>query len=125
VLSPGPLRQVRAVFDQLAKPETVMQLADILEESPARLSDDSVLRLLGYFPPASIASLMQAADRLQQPAARRACEVCIQRLAESHRGEVVKLLSSDSPLVVAGARRWIGRLQIGSAGGELTRFLSH
>lgn len=125
VLAPAALREVRAVFDQLAKPETVIQLADILDESPARLSDDSVLRLLGYFPPSSIASLMQAADRLQQPAAKRAFEVCIQRLAESHREEVVKLLSSDSPLVVAGALRWIGRLQIGSAINDLTRFLTH
>lgn len=125
VLAPEALREVRGVFEKLAKPETVMQLADILDESPARLSDDSVVRLLGYFPPAAIAPLMLAADRLQQPAAKRAFEACIQGLAESHRDEIVRLLSSESALVVAGALRWIGRLQIGSAVNDLTRFLTH
>lgn len=125
VLAPGALRELQAVFAKLAKPETVFQLADILEENPGRLADDSVLRLLGYFPPAAIASLMRAADRLKQPAAKRAFELCIQRLAESHREEVVKLLESDDPLVLSGALRWIGRMQIGAAVGEIARSLVH
>lgn len=50
VIAPAALRQIRGVFDQLARPETAFQLADILEEHPGRLADDSVVRLLGYFP---------------------------------------------------------------------------
>src|SRR5690606_10011188 len=37
-ITPVAMKDVRAVFEQLARPETVMQLADILEESPKRLS---------------------------------------------------------------------------------------
>ncbi|HUE96813.1 MAG TPA: HEAT repeat domain-containing protein [Longimicrobiaceae bacterium] len=124
-LTPPALREVRTLFDLLGQEETVIQLADILEELPHRISEDAVLRLLGYFPPGSIAALMRAAERVEQSAVRRAFEVCIQRLAEDNRDEVVALLKSEDPAVLTGALRWVGRLEIGSALNDLVRFLKH
>jgi hypothetical protein len=125
VLSPEALRDVRGVFDQLGQEATITQIAEILERMPDRLTEDAVNRLFGYFPPGSIGSLIKAADKIEQPAVRRAFEVCIQRLGEANRGEIVELLRSPEPAVIAASLRWIGRLQVGSAAGEIVRFLQH
>jgi hypothetical protein len=125
VVTPPVLRQVRDLFDSLGSDETVLQLADILEEMPERLGDDAVVRLLGFFPPRSIGSLMRASERVSRPEIRRAFDACVQRLAEGNREYVVRLLESSDATVLVGAIRWIGRLAIGSAAGDLTRFLKH
>lgn len=125
VLSPPALAEIRSLFDVLGQEQTVTQLADILEELPHRINEESVLRLLSYFPPSAIGALMRAVERVEQPAVKRAFEACIQRLAESNRDEVVALLASEEPAVITGALRWVGRLEIGSAVGEVTRFLRH
>src|SRR5690606_24859556 len=104
---------VRNLFELLAREETIVQLAEILEEMPERLSDAAVFRLLGYFPPGSIGPLMRASDRVSRPDVRRAFESCVQKLAESNRDEVAGLLKTDDPAVLVGALRWIGRLEIG------------
>lgn len=124
-LSPGALRDLRNLFDTLGREETVTQLADILEELPHRLSEDAVLRLLSYFPPGSIAALMRAADRVEQPAVKRAFESCIQRLAEGNRDEIVQLLKSEDTAVLTAALRWVTRLALGSALTDILRFLGH
>lgn len=124
-LSPSALREVRRLFEVLGDAATVAQLADILEDMPERLGDPAVDRILGYFPPSSIASLMRAAERVERPAVRRAFEMCVQRLSEGSRDEVVSLLGSEDPAVVTGALRWVGRLEIGAAVGEAERFLRH
>jgi HEAT repeat protein len=118
-------REISGFFDVLGSEETIVQLASILEEMPERLGEDAVVRLLGYFPPRSIGALMRAAERVERPAVRRAFEACVQRLAEGNRDQVTELLKGSDPTVQAGALRWIGRLEIGSAVAEVVRFLRH
>lgn len=124
-MSGGALRDVRDLFGALGTEETIFQLADILEESPDRLQDEAVLRLLAFFPPSSMQSLLKAIDRIEQPSVRRAFEGCIQRLAEGNREAITDMLSSEDPAVVAGALRWAGRLEIGSALSQIRSFLDH
>ncbi|MEX2584427.1 MAG: HEAT repeat domain-containing protein, partial [Gemmatimonadota bacterium] len=125
LLAPAAIREVRALFERLGRDETVAQLAEILEEMPERLGEDAVVRLLGYFPPRSIGAFMSAADRVQRPEVKRAFASCVQRLAETNREAVVQLLESDDPAVLVGSLRWIGRLEVGSALGQVVPFLRH
>ncbi|MEX0912646.1 MAG: HEAT repeat domain-containing protein, partial [Gemmatimonadota bacterium] len=125
LLSPPAVRAIRSLFDLLASEQTIVQLAEILEEMPDRLADQAVLRLLSYFPPGAIAAMMRATDRIERPEVRRAFEACVQRLAEGNRDQVVDLLDSDDPAVLTGALRWIGRLEIGSAAGRVGNYLDH
>lgn len=125
VLSPAALIETRKVFEVLGSEAFIVEFSGILENSPEPLADGSANRLLSFFPPSAIAPLMRVADQVEQPAVKRAFEASVQRLAEANRDQVVDLLKADEPSIVIGALRWIGRLEIGTATGEVVRFLRH
>ncbi len=125
VLAPAAARGFRELFDALGSEATIEQLAEILEESPGRLSEPAVQRLFEYLPPAAMGPLIRAAERVERPEVRRSFEACVQRLAESNRDEVVRLLDSGEASVLIGALRWVGRLGLGSAASEVASFLGH
>ena len=123
VLAESALRETDNLFRVMGSEDTVSQLTSLLEESPGRLSDGVVERLLGFLPSPALGPLMRAADQTQQPAVRRTLEACIARLAASAGGELAELLRADDRAVVIGALRWIGRLKMGRAGAEAVRHL--
>jgi hypothetical protein len=123
-LAPSVLRETRTLFEVLAREETVRQLAAVLEEEPARISGDALLRLLDFFPPTALRQLMAVSEDLERPAVRRIFETCVQRIAERDRAGVTALLADPQPGVRLAALRWVGRLGIGSAVAEVARFLS-
>jgi hypothetical protein len=110
VLAAPTLREVRSIFDHLARPETIQQLVQTLEEQPGALQGNSLGVLLGFFPPASLAPLMRALEGVSRPDVKRALEQAIDRLVEANRDAVVDLIRDPDPSVAAGAARWAGRL---------------
>lgn len=123
LLPPEVLRQMRDLFSQLADPDTVQQLVQTLEDSPAALGGVHLKTLLGFFPPESLAPLMRSVEAVTRPDVRRMLEQAVERLATGHRDVVVGLLKESDPMIVAGAARWVGRLQVGGATQELARLL--
>lgn len=124
VLAPEALRQMRELFGQLADPATVQQLVQILEDSPDAVRGEHLNTLLGFFPPESLAPLMRSVEAVTRPDVRRVLEQAVERLATGHRDSVVALLHDSDPMLVAGAARWVARLQIGGAAQELLRLLA-
>lgn len=123
---PAPLLQrIRAVFDQLASAETLQQFVEVMEE-PSRAPEAEALgRLLTFFPPRSLAPLTRLLDTVVRPDTRRQLGEAAERLAESNRDQVVRLLGDEDPAVIRGALRWVGNLTIGSAASEVLRLLRH
>ncbi len=124
-LSETAAADVRRLIDSIGSEESIQQLATLLEADPAMLADGAVAHLFIFFPPTSIAALMRVAESVEQPAVRRLFASSLQRLAEGNRAYVVELLRDADEAVVLSALRWIGRLEVGSAAGEVTRFLRH
>jgi HEAT repeat protein len=125
LLSPVALREIRTVFDQLGRTETIDQLVQTLEEQPGALQDGSLGVLLSFFPPASLAPLIRVVHGVGRPDVRRVLEQAIDRLVEGNREVVVTLTRDPDPLVAAGAARWAGRLGVGAAVSEITQLLRH
>lgn len=123
LLAPEVLADVRAIFEQLARGETIRQLAMTLEENPDALRSRSLPDLLGFFPPSALAPLMRAVAVVSRPDVRRTFEQAIERLAVEHREEVVRLLADADPSVAVEAVRWVGRLRVAAAVPELLRML--
>lgn len=123
---PAPvLQRIRGVFDQLARPETLQQLVEMMDE-PAHAPDSAAFeRLLAYFPPRSLEPLTRLLDTVARPDARRILAGAAERLAAGNREQVVRLLASDDPIVVRGALRWVEALSIGAAASEVMRLLRH
>lgn len=123
VLSDDALKAMRDLFSQLSKPATVQQLVQTLEDSADASRTGHLSKLLGFFPPEALAPLMRSVEAVTRPDVRRMLEQAVERLATGHRDSVVELLQESDPMLVAGAARWVARLQIGSATQEVVKLL--
>ena len=124
-LPPPVLQRIRAVFGQLASPEALGQLVQVLDDPTHAPHAASLERLIAFFPPQALAPLTALLDSVARPDARRVLTAAAERLAAANREQVVRLLSSDDPLVVRGALRWVASLEIGAAANEVLRLLRH
>jgi HEAT repeat protein len=123
LLDPAALGEIRSVFSQLASEGTVRELVQLLEETRDAEADDSLVRLLGYFPLEALPLLMRAAEGVARPAVRRLLEEAVLRLAGRSPERVVPLLADPDPVVVTAAARLVGRLEIRAAIGRLQAIL--
>ena len=122
-LPAGVMRGLRAVFDQLAEPETVAELVRIVEQSGAAASEEALGRLLQYFPPEALGPLLRAGETSGSPAVRKSVMAAAERLAASSTDHLVKLAASPEPALAGGAARLLGRLRVATAAGEVARLL--
>jgi HEAT repeat protein len=117
------MRQLRALFDQLADPSTVAELVRTVEESGGAVDEKSLSALLSYFPPEALGPLLHVAETSASPAVRRTVRAAAERLAGSAREHVARLLLDHDAAVAAGAARLVGRVRIQTAAGDVARLL--
>ncbi|HST61626.1 MAG TPA: HEAT repeat domain-containing protein [Longimicrobium sp.] len=123
-LPPGVFRALRALFDQLAQPETVNELARIVEEAGEGLSREHLGALLAYFPPESLGPLLRAGEASGSEAARAALMNAAERLAAPNPAVLRGLAQDPDAAIAAGAARLVGRLRVTEAGPEVSRLLT-
>src|SRR5690606_9688434 len=122
----GPVRErVQHVFEQLADPDVLRQLVQMMDEAPHTPQGESLERLLGHFPGQSLAPLTGMIESVMRPDVRRLLETAATRLAAANRQEVVRLLADPDPGVVRGALQGGGDLAIGGAAADVLRLLRH
>jgi HEAT repeat protein len=117
------MRQLRALFDQLADPATVAELVRTVEESGGAADEKALSTLLSYFPPEALGPLLRVAETSASPAVRRTVQAAAERLAGSAREHVAKLLLDADGAVAAGAARLVGRVRIHTAAPDVARLL--
>jgi hypothetical protein len=122
-LSPGVLRALRALFDQLAHPQTVTELIRIVEEGGASVSEGALQQLFAFFPPEALGPLLRAGETAASESVRRVVQSSAERLAGSHQQHLVRLVASDDDAVAAGAARLAGRLRVTAASGEVAKLM--
>lgn len=122
-LGPGPMRALRALFEQLGQPQTVQELIRIVEEAGEGVSEASLGALFAYFPPDALASLLRAAETVQAPGARRAVQAAAERLGAQSHDHLIRLLADEEAAVAGGAARLLARLRVTAAAGEVGKLL--
>jgi hypothetical protein len=122
---PAPVfRALRALFDQLALPETVNELARIVEEAGDAVPREQLGALLAYFPPESLGPLLRAGEASGSEAARAALMNAAERLAAPNPAALRTFAQDADPAVAAGAARLAGRLRVTEAGPDVARLLT-
>jgi HEAT repeat protein len=123
-LPPPVFRALRALFDQLARADTVQELARIVEEGGDSISREHLGALLAYFPPESLGPLLRAGEASGSEAARAALLNAAERLAAPNPGALRGFAQDPDPAVAAGAARLVGRLRVTEAGPDVARLLT-
>lgn len=109
-VEPDALRAIQRLFHFLARPETIAELVQTLEEAPEAVTLDDLGALLEFFPPAALAPLLRAVETSARPEVRRLLTQAVERLAERAPEQAEALLEDDDPAVAAGAARLVARL---------------
>lgn len=122
-LPPPVFRVLRALFEQLARPETVAELVRIVEEAGELLPREHLGALLGYFPPESLGPLMHAGESSASEGARAALMAAAERLAAPNPGALRGFVQDPDPAVAGGAARLVGRLRVMEAAADVARLL--
>jgi HEAT repeats len=121
---PAPVvRALRALFDQLARAETVAELVRIVEEAGDSLRREHLGALLAFFPPESLGPLLRAGESSGSEAARGALMAAAERLAAPNPGALRGFAQDPDAAVAAGAARLVGRLRVVEAGADVGRLL--
>jgi hypothetical protein len=121
---PGAVfKALRALFDQLARPETVAELVRIVEEAGDSVSREHLGALLGFFPPESLGPLLRAGESSASETARAALMGAAERLAAPNPATLRTFAQDADPAVAAGAARLVGRLRVVEAGPDVARLL--
>ncbi len=123
---PAALRQeTESIFQRLAAPDVIAELVRSTDVNSSSVSAADLSEFLAHLPAAALAPLMRGERDASRPEIRRSIAAAIERLAAAHPHRVVELLHEDEPVLLAGAARWIGRLQIASAAPAVVRLLDH
>lgn len=97
--------------DRLSDQETFEHLLQALEETPLRSSEDDLQELFGQLKPAALEALLSWVGRSRNNELRGLLETAGSRLAAAHTGELVRLISSDDPVVAIEAIRRAGAMK--------------
>lgn len=123
-LAPDVFRALRALFEQLARAETVNELARIVEEGGDAVSAEHLGALLAYFPPESLGPLLRAGEATESAGTRAALLNAAERLAAPNPAALRAFAQDPDPAIAAGAARLVGRLRVTEAGPDVARLLS-
>ena len=118
-------QDVTELLDEISSPEVMGELIRALEDGSVVPSPPQLAAFLSHLSPQALAPLLRASETVVvkelQPVLRKA----VGAMASRTRRMLAGLLSSDDALVVAGAARLAGALQVAEAGGGLQSLLKH
>ncbi|HEY0015127.1 MAG TPA: HEAT repeat domain-containing protein [Longimicrobium sp.] len=122
-LPPPVVRAMRALFEQLARRETVAELVRIVEEAGDTLPREQLGALLAFFPPESLGPLLHAGESSASEGARAALMAAAERLAAPNPGALRGFVQDPEPAIAGGAARLVGRLRVLEAAADVARLL--
>jgi hypothetical protein len=123
MLAPPALRGLRALFDQLASPESVGELVRTIEEGGDAVQTSALADLLEFYPPDSLGPLLRASEVSGNAQAREALRGAAQRLGSGNPQQLRALAAEADPHLAAAAARLLGKLKVSESAPDLVRLL--
>ncbi|MBW3535873.1 MAG: HEAT repeat domain-containing protein, partial [Gemmatimonadetes bacterium] len=116
VLDGGGRRKLAMVVDELSSPATVDELVRALEEGSISATAGELGELLTHFRPAALGPLLRASELTEDRDLQKVLREAVRGIAERNRAAIPGLLQHADPVVVAGAARLAGRMEVTEAG---------
>ena len=113
------------LVDRLSDKAALEQLLHALEETPLRQPQHDLNELLGQLRPEALEIVLSWIGRSRNADLRSLLETAGSRLAAAHSAELVKLISSDDPVVAFEAIRRAGAMRTSAAVSALAGIISN
>jgi HEAT repeat protein len=116
---------VSALLDEVSSPEVIGQLVHALEQGSIASSPRQLGEFLMHLRAQALSPLLRASETIAVRELQPVLRTAVGGIAQRNRGVLVNLISSDDPLVAAGAARLAGSLQVTEAATALQGLLKH
>ncbi len=120
----GQRQRLIQLVDRLSDKEALEQLLHALEETPLRQPQHDLNELLGQLRPAALETVLAWIGKSRNADLRSLLENAGSRLAAAHTSELVRLISSEDPLVAFEAIRRAGAMRASAAVAALSGIIS-
>lgn len=120
----GQRQRLLQLSDRLSDKDAFEQLLHALEETPLRPPQHDLHELLGQLRPEALETVLSWIGKSRNPELRALLESAGSQLAAEHSAELVRLISSDDPVVAFEAIRRAGAMRASAAVSALAGILS-
>jgi len=115
----------RSLLDAVSSPQAIDELIQSLYDGSIRASPQQLSAFLRFLRAGSISPLLRAAETVDHKELQAVLRAAVHGIAQRNREAVVRLLEAPDPIIVAGAARLAGAIQIAEAGPALAGLLAH
>ena len=119
------LREVVDLVDQVSSPATIEELVRALEDGSISPEPRLLSEFLMHLRAGAMAPLLRASETVMSRELQPVLQEAVKGIAGRNRQTLVDLLDHPDELVVAGALRLVGRLQVAEATSALGDLLRH
>jgi HEAT repeat protein len=121
----GQRQRLMQLADRLSDKDAFEQLLHALEETPLRGPQHDLQELLGQLRPEALETVLSWIGKTRNAELRALLETAGSRLAAAHTAELVRLISSDDPVVSFEAIRRSGAMRASAAVSALSGVISN
>ncbi|MEX0979522.1 MAG: HEAT repeat domain-containing protein, partial [Gemmatimonadota bacterium] len=116
---------VTGIVEELSAPESVQELVRAFQDGsiPASVAELSVF--LRYLHPGALGPLVRAAEQIAEKELQAVLQESMRAIADRNHAALFKLMESPDPVVVAGAVRLAGRMELAEAGATMSKLFAH
>jgi hypothetical protein len=120
------LRQLGGILDHVSASQTLNEFIKALYDGTIRATPTQLAGFLKFLRLGALPSLLRATETVDHKELRSVLRTAVQGIAETNRGTVLALLENqDDPVLLAGAARLVGDLQVADSGPALIDLLAH
>jgi hypothetical protein len=128
--TPGRLDETRmaeakGILDEMSNPEALEELIRSLEDRSIRPEPKALAAFLRYLRASALGPLLRAAESTEDKELQPVLREAVKGIANTNRRALVNLLAEPDAVVVAGAARLVGTMQVAEAGPSLADLMYH
>ena len=117
--------EVVEIVDTLSAPETMEELIRSLEDGSIRPTAEQLGTFLGHLRGGALSPLLRAVERTEVKELQPILRDAVRGIARRNPRALLSLLDDPDPVVIAGAARLVGRMQVTEAGPILGDLVFH
>jgi HEAT repeat protein len=124
-LRPEGRAEAERILNQVSGADTLRELIQALEDGTITPDPAELSALLRHLRSGALEPLLRGAEEAKDQQIKAIVQDAVKAIAQKHTTGLLRSLRSDDPVVVAGACRLAGKMQLSEAGSHIVDLFSH